>query len=191
MTCKKPEWNRRKKKKKKKVVSEQPRHKSPIEPIILPLRLRLGRRARQISRLLAIDLLLTRPEIRLLGLDPFALGHEFIPEDEDQIDRDPQVRCDELLVVEVAPFRVVCEHVERFGQGDDDAENQGAPGAGDAQGRLVRERGVGDVLGLPGPDEVDVCDEDGDPGQEAEDGDQVDEVFEDGCGVAGDVHVGE
>lgn len=61
----------------------------------------------------------------------------------------------------------------------------------DAQRCPVRHGAVGDVLGAAGLDEVDVGDEDGDPGQDTKDGGQVDKVLEHLLGVVGDVHEGQ
>lgn len=56
------------------------------------------------------------------------------------------------------------EHGVVLGQGDEDAEEDGAVGAVDAEGRGVGEGRGGDVLRDAGANEVDVRDEDGDPG---------------------------
>lgn len=173
------------------IGSEQPRHKGPIEPIVLLALLRLGRLAREEIGLLAVDDVLAGPEVSLVRVDALAARDELVAEDEDQVERDAQVGGDEVLVVEVAPLGVVREHVEVLGQRDDDAEDQGAPRPVHAQRRLERQRRVGHLLRLTGPHEVDVRHEDRDPGEQAEDGDQVDEVAEDGLGVVGDVHVGQ
>ena len=81
------------------------------------------------------------------------------------------------------------EDVVALGQGDDDAKDQGADGACCAEGGAEGEVAFGYALGFPRAHEEDVCHEEGDPGEEAENGDKVDKVAEDGLGVAGDVHV--
>lgn len=83
------------------------------------------------------------------------------------------------------------ETVVALGETDDDTEDQGDVGARGAKGSAVRQVRFRDVLGLARAHKVDVCYEKGDPSEEAEDGDQVDEVAEDGFRVAGDVHVGD
>lgn len=141
--------------------------------------------------LLTIDLILAGPQISLLGLNTLALGDELVSEDQNQIQGNTQVSGDEVLVVEVAPFLVVREDVVVLGENDQNAETQGDVGADDAEGGDVGQVGVGDVLGATGAHEVDVGDQDRDPGQETEDSDQVDEVLEDGLRVVGNVHVGD
>ena len=70
------------------------------------------------------------------------------------------------------------EDVEVLKDSHDDAENERGPRPVQAEGRHVDEVGVGDALGPARLDEADVRHEDGDPGQQAEDGDQVHEVVE-------------
>lgn len=148
------------------------------------------RLASQVLGLLAVDLILARPQIRLLGLDALAAGDELVPEDETEVERDTKVSGDEAFVVEVAVILAMDEDVVALCEGNDAAEGESEVGACGAQGGLVYEVGIGDVLGFSGAHKVDVGDEQGDPGEETEDGDQIHKVFEDGLGVAGDVHVG-
>lgn len=145
----------------------------------------------KIQSLFAVDLVLSGPQIRSQGIHALATSCELVPEDQHQVQRDTEVGRDEVLVVEVAPLRVVGEDVEVLGQGDDNAEEQGTVGAGNTERRGVGHALDGDLLGLASTHEVDVGDQDRDPGQQTEDGDQVDKVLEDGLGVAGDVHVGQ
>lgn len=83
------------------------------------------------------------------------------------------------------------EDVVALCEGNEAAEDEGKVGACGAEGGFVDEVGLRDVLGFAGANEVDVSDEQGDPGEEAKDGDQIHKVFEDGLGVTGDVHVGQ
>lgn len=83
------------------------------------------------------------------------------------------------------------ETVIALGETDEDTEDQGDVGARGAERGAVRQVCYWDVLGFASADKVDVCYEEGDPSEEPEDGDEVDEVAENGFGVVGDVHVGD
>jgi hypothetical protein len=150
--------------------SKQPPHKLPIKPIRPTVPPRLLRLPRQKLRLLPINHILPRKQIRRLRPHPHRLKPELISKDHPQIQRNTKVSGNEVLVVEV-PVGVgrVHEHGVVLGQGDEDAEEDGAVGAVDAEGRGVGEGRGGDVLRDAGANEVDVRDEDGNPGEEAED----------------------
>ena len=75
--------------------------------------------------------------------------------------------------------------------GNKTAEEQSDVAAPDAERSLVGQGTVRDILGATSLDEVDVGDEDGDPGQNTEDGGQVDKVLEHLAGVIRDVHEGQ
>ena len=171
---------------------KQPGNKRVIEPARIPPISLLRRRNRQELGLVAVDRVLARPDIRLRGRNTFGLGDELVPEDHDQVQRDAEVRGDEVLVVELAVcLRVVHEDVVVLRERDEAAEHERDVRAGQAQGCDKGQGFDGDVLRAPGVDEVDVGDEKGDPGEQAEDGDEVDKVPEDGLGVVRDVHVRE
>ena len=84
-----------------------------------------------------------------------------------------EVAGDKVLVVEAAVV-ALCEDVEVLGQGDEHAEEERNARADEAKRRRVRQLVVGDALGPARAHKVDVRDEERDPGQEAEDGRQVD-----------------
>lgn len=83
------------------------------------------------------------------------------------------------------------EDVEALSERNDAAEDEGEVGACGAKGGCVYEVRVRDVLGFAGANEVDVGDEQRDPGEKAKNGDQIHKIFEDGLGVTRDVHVGQ
>lgn len=97
-----------------------------------------------------------------------------------------EVAGDEVLDIEAAN-----EDVEVLGERHEDAEGQRDVAAPQAEGRLVAHGLLVNVLCTACLHEVNVCHEDGDPGEQTEDRDQVDEVAEDNLGGAGDVHEGE
>ena len=103
-------------------------------------------------------------------------------EEEDEVQGNTEVAGDEGLVVELNAGGLD-EDVEVLSQGDEAAEEQSDVGSPDAEGCLVREGVGGNVLRTTCPDEVDVRDEQGDPGEDTEDGGEVDEVDEDLAGV--------
>jgi hypothetical protein len=75
--------------------------------------------------------------------------------------------------------------------GNKAAEEQGNVAAPDTERSPVGQGTVRDILGPTSLDEVDVGDEDGDPGQDTEDGGQVDKVSEDLARVIRHVHEGQ
>lgn len=83
------------------------------------------------------------------------------------------------------------EDAKVLGQGDEAAEEEGTVGADQAEGSDVGHLVIGKALCLARLQEVDVCHQDRDPGQQTEDGHQVNEVSEDHDRVIGDVHHGE
>lgn len=139
--------------------------------------------------LLAVDNLLAGVEVGLVGLDRAALGDEHVSEDEHEVERDAEVAGDEGGIVE--ELGRLDEDGVVLGEGDEAAEEEGDVAAPDAEGSAVGHDVVGNLLDAAGLDEVDVSDEDGDPGQDTEDGGQVDKVLEDLLGVIGDVHEGQ
>ncbi|KAI6764611.1 hypothetical protein HG531_012498 [Fusarium graminearum] len=126
--------------------------------------------------LLTVNDILAGVEVDFMSLDATRLGDELVAEDEDQIDGNTQVTCDEGLVL------LAAHDLTRLLVADKDVVVLG----GD-----VGESLVGQTLSLLGAAPEDVSGEDGDPGQETEDGGQVDKVAKDLCGVVGDVHEGE
>ncbi|GKT67100.1 hypothetical protein ColTof4_12728 [Colletotrichum tofieldiae] len=175
-------------------ASKQPGQEGLVEPATLAtlaaLGLLLGSLARQELLLLAVDDVLAGVEIGLVGLDATGLVVELVAEDEDDVKRNAEVASDESLVLLLAEVSAG-EDIVVLGEGDDDAEEQSAIGAPDTKRCDVRQDLVGDVLRLAGLAPPDVSDEDRDPGEQTEDGRQVDEVAEDSLGVVGDVHEGQ
>ena len=99
---------------------------------------------------------------------------ELVPSDHDKIQRDAEVARDERLDRECADKRVV-----GLEERDEAAEEKGNVRAPCLRGRYVRHVFVADTLRRPCATEVNVSDEDGDPGEETKDGDQVREIRED------------
>ena len=83
------------------------------------------------------------------------------------------------------------EDVKVLEDGDEDAEDEREVGAVETKGRGVGHLVTRDALGAPGAHEADVAYKDRDPGQQAEDGDEVDKVGEDDLGVVLDVEEGD
>ncbi|GKT46287.1 uncharacterized protein ColSpa_06468 [Colletotrichum spaethianum] len=176
------------------LLAEQPGQEGLVEPSTLAAfaapGLLLGGLARQELLLLTINDVLARVEVGLVGLDAASLVVELVAEDEDEVKRDTEVTGDEGLVLLLAKV-AADEDIVVLGKSDDDAKGQSAVRAPDTEGGDVGKDLVGDVLGLAGLAPPDVGDKDRDPGQQTEDGSQVDEVAEDSLGVVGDVHEGQ
>jgi len=139
--------------------------------------------------LITIKDILASEQVSLMGLDTLGLLDELVSKQQDQIQRNTKVSSDEVLVVKVAIALIVGEGGKVLGQGDQAAPEEGEVGAPDAEGSSVGELLGGYALGFAGAAEVDVGDEDGDPGQQTEDGGQVDKVAEDFLAAGRDVHV--
>ncbi|KFZ18975.1 hypothetical protein V501_00877 [Pseudogymnoascus sp. VKM F-4519 (FW-2642)] len=164
-----------------------------------PLRLLLPSILRLLSckelQLLLIDARLPAVQIRSLGTHTLALHDELVPEDHDEVQWDTQVRSDKVLVVPLA-VRVLAsvlgqEEVEALEDGDQTAEDETDVRAPESAGRDEGHGAVGDVLGAARAHKVDVGDQDGDPSEETEDGDEVDEVLEDRHGGGVDAQEGQ
>lgn len=148
----------------------------------------------QILGLLLVNLGLAAEEISSLWPDLLRLHDDLVTEDHDDVKWDTKVGGDEVLVVELAvsSWLVIWDKVvESLEESDDAAEEEGDVGSPDSTWRDEWHLAVEDTLGLAGSHEVDVRDKDGDPGKDTEDGDEVDEVGEDGLGRGADVEVGE
>ena len=175
------------------IHSKQPTNKPPVKPapLLLPSP---GCLRRQKLLLLPINHILARPQIRRLPRPSLLFLQQLIPQYHGQVQRYPQIPRDEILVVEIhrafSGF-IVHKNVKVLEDGDEDAEHEREIGAVEAKGGGVGHLGIGDALGAPGAHKVDVRDENGDPGQQAEDGDEVDEVGEDDFGVVFDVEEGD
>lgn len=99
---------------------------------------------------------------------------------------------DKVLVVKVSIcLRAGDEDGEVLGQGNQGAECKSAIAAPQAEWRSVLEQRaiIGYTLRSSGLDEVNVGDENGTPGQESEDGHEIDKVAKDCLGRCRDVHV--
>jgi len=153
---------------------------SPLA-LVLPIIPHLLRREE--LGLLLIDARLAAVEVGRLGPHSLGLHDELVAEDHDEVERDPQVGSDEVLVV---PFAVSArlvvrdEVVEALEEGDQTAEEEGDVRSPDSSRRDKRQGRIRDALCFASTNEVDVGDEDRDPCQDAKDCDEVDEVLEDG-----------
>jgi hypothetical protein len=136
--------------------------------------------------LLVVNALLAGEDIGGLGRGVLGLHDELVPNNHDDVKWDTQVRGDEGRVIEVTE-----EDVECLEEGDQAAKSNGDVGSNDTEWSNVGEGTVWDTLCLTSLDEVDVANQDGDPGQETEDGDQVHEVSEDGVRCRADTQVGQ
>ena len=116
-----------------------------------------------------------------------------ITENHDEIQWNAKVSSDEILVVEdwILAGLDVDKDVKVLEDGDDDAEYQGEIRTIETEWGRVRHHVVVHSLGAPGAYEEDVRYQNGDPGQEAEDGNKIDKVGEDFLGVIGDVEEGD
>lgn len=139
--------------------------------------------------LITIKDIFASEKISLEGLNTLGLLDELISEEQNQVQRNAQVSSDEVLVVEVAVLLVVGEGGKVLGKGNETAPEEREVRAPDAQGCGVGQLLGGNALSLTGAAEVDVGDEDGDPGEETEDGSKVNEVTENLLAAGRDVHV--
>lgn len=135
--------------------------------------------------LIAVNDILASPEISLLWRQPLGLLCEFPAENHDQIEWDTEITSDEGLILESAN-----EDIKVLGESDKNAPEESKVGSVNTAWSAVWHLIVGNTLGLSCTVEVDVSDEDGDPGQQTEDGDEVDKVTENGLRVVADVHEG-
>ncbi len=144
--------------------------------------------------LLAINHIFPRVQIRRQGRMAFGLGEPLVSKNHDQVERNPEISRDEIDVVELlaalAAF-FVDEHVEIFENGNQDAKDQGEIGPPQTKGGRVRQAMLFDALGAARLHEVNVRHEDGDPGQDAENRHQVDEILEDRPRIVGHVEKGD
>lgn len=154
--------------------------------------------------LVSVDDGLASPQVGFLRLDLLGLVNDLVAHDHDEVERDTlgkslveslsaesrvvtyKVASDEVLVLEAAN-----EDVEVLGQRHEAAESQGAVATPQAEGRLVAHGLLVNALRAASLDEVDVCNQNGDPCEETKDGNEVDEVAEDNLCGAGNVHESE
>ena len=128
---------------------------------------------------LLIDDVLTGEQVGLQRRQTRFFGHELVTKDHDQVKRDAQITGDEIRGVEgLTAFATLDMHedVKVLEDGNHDAEHQGEVGAVEAEGSDVVHLILVDALRPAGFDKVDVRHENGYPGQEAEDGDQIDKI---------------
>lgn len=97
-----------------------------------------------------------------MGPDSAALGDEHVSKEENQVQRNTQIPSDEVLIVERDAV-VVNKDVKVLGEQDEAAEEERNVGSDEALGSDVGHDAVGDVLLATRFEEVDVCDEEGDP----------------------------
>ena len=100
-----------------------------------------------------------------------------------------EIASDEILVVEFGTANVG-EDGKVLGKGDQAAEEETNAGANKTERRNVGELVIRDALGAACADEENMRHQEGDPGQQTEDSDQVDKVAENNLGVLGSVHEG-
>lgn len=158
---------------------EQPRQESLVEPASITLTVLLMLNSLPVL-LITIKDILASEQISLVGLDTLALLDELVTKQQNQVQRNTKVSSDEVLVVKVAiGLLVMGEGSEVLGEGNQAAPEEGEVRAPDAEGSGVWKLLGCHALGLAGAAEVDVGDEDGDPGEKTEDGGQVDKVAKD------------
>lgn len=173
-------------------ANSPPINASPLR-LLLPSIPRLLRR--KVLQLLLINTRLSTVKIRSLRTHTLALHDKLVPEDHDKVQRDTQVRSNEVLIIPRA-IRVLAsvlgqKVVEPLENGDQAAEHETDVRPPDSAGRDKGQGAVGDILSAARAHEVDVRHQDGDPCQESEDGDEVDEVLEDCHGGGVDAQEGE
>lgn len=129
---------------------------------------------------LTVNHVFAREQVGGEGGPALGAGDELIAEDHDEVEGDAEVAGDEIFVVElfepVLTSVVVHEDVVVLEDGDDDTEAKSEVGADKTKRSHVVHLTLVDALGAPRLDKVNVRHQDGDPGQKAEDGDQVDEI---------------
>ena len=172
------------------IPSEQPSDKAIIKPPSLLLL--LHRLPLQKFILLRIDNILPRKEVRHRELDPLATSPKFISENHDQIERNAKVSSDEVLVIKnlVLPLGIMHKDVEILEDGHHDAEYERKVRPIQPKGCSVRHHILAHPLRAPSAHEPDVRYKNRNPGQQAEDGDQIDKIREDFFGVVGYVQEG-
>ena len=139
--------------------------------------------------LLIVNNVLAGEQVDLVGRNAAALGDDHVANDEDEIQGNAEVASNESSVVKLAVhLATVEEDGEVLGECDDAAEEEGDVASPDAQGRAIGHDAVGDILCAAGLDEVDVRNEDGDPGEQTEDGGEIDKVLENLLRVIRHVH---
>ncbi|KFY22760.1 hypothetical protein V493_06341, partial [Pseudogymnoascus sp. VKM F-4281 (FW-2241)] len=173
-------------------ANSQPVNASPLR-LFLASVLRLL--SRKVLQLLLINARLPAVQVGRLGTHTLALHDELVSKDHTEVQRDAQVRSDEVLVVPLAvrvlPVVLGNEVVEALEDGDQAAEAETDVRAPESAGGDKGQGAVGDVLGAAGAHKVDVRHENRDPGEETEDGDEVDKVLEDRHGGGVDAEEGE
>lgn len=160
---------------------KQPGHKMPVKPssrLALPSEGLLGQKL----LFLTVNHVFAREQVGGEGGPALGPGDDLVAEDHEEVEGDAEVAGDEVSVVEfLEPFLtslVVHKDVKVLEDGDDDAEAKGEVGAPQAKRSHVVHLTLVDALGPSRLDEINVRHQDGDPGQDAEDGDQVDEIIE-------------
>lgn len=185
---------------------DQPGNKGLVEPAAVSATgCLLLRCVRQESFFLAVDYVLASVEVGLVGTNHLGLLDEFVAEDADKVNRDTlqyeiskrvfvfsvsttyKISSDEVLVIKAA-VAAPGEDGEILGQGDQNAEEQGNVRSNETKRRSVSHLVFGDTLSPACANEPDVGYQERDPGQESEDGGQVDKVAEDSLGVVCNVH---
>ncbi|KAH3668180.1 hypothetical protein OGAPHI_001934 [Ogataea philodendri] len=123
---------------------------------------------------LGVDDVLVSDKVGLFWLDSLGSHDNLVSEQRDQKHWNTDVRGNKRLVIEAGN-----EHVERFGNRDQAAEEQGEPGSVWLQRSVVDKLLSIVTLGLHSSGEVEVGHQDGDPGEQTKDGHHVNEVVED------------
>lgn len=152
----------------------------------------LGGLSCQVLGLLLVNLGLAAEEISSLWPDGLRLHDDLVSKDHDDVEWDTEVSSDEVLVIEVSVCLWVWDEVvESLEEGDEAAEEEGDVGSPNSSWRDKWHLAVKNTLGLAGSDEVDVRNQNRDPGKDTKDGDEVDEVGEDDLGGGRNVEVSE
>lgn len=152
---------------------KQPRHKMPVKPSSRPTLL-ISRLLGEELFFLAVNHVFAREEVSVERGPALSTGDDLVAEDHAEVEGDAQIAGDEVLVVKLfAAFTTldVHEDVKVLEDGDDNAKAEGEVGAEETKGSHIVHLTFVDALGPPRLDEVYVRHKDGDPGQDAEDGD--------------------
>lgn len=141
--------------------------------------------------LLIINGLLARVEIRLMWQGTLALHEELVSEDHDDEQWNTEVASNDVAPVDHALVSGWNKVVESLEEGNQAAEEESSNGSGGTEWCNVGQSSIWNALCFASADEEDVRDENGDPGQDTENRNQVDEVGKDLLGCGADIHIGQ
>jgi hypothetical protein len=132
----------------------------------------------QIVRLLLIDNVLSSVEIDFVRLDASAAGENHVSKEHDNVQRNSKVAGNEVLIVKIETVDVD-EDVEVLCQTNENDKGQGDDGTPESLRGDIGHGRIGDVLGAASTEEEEISDKDGNPSQDAEDSNKVNEVAKD------------